>query len=73
MSLVMLPMTPCLLWVANSTTLIYGEQDAVLVDTFLTVEQSNGLADAIVASRKALKAIYISHAHGNHFFAIKVL
>jgi hypothetical protein len=29
-------------WVANSATLIYGEQDAVLVDTFLTVEQSNG-------------------------------
>ena len=34
-----------LLWVANSATLIYGEQDAVLVDTFLTVEQSSGLAD----------------------------
>ena len=26
-----------LLWVANSATLIYGERDAVLVDTFLTV------------------------------------
>jgi hypothetical protein len=38
------------MWVANSSTLIYGEQDAVLVDTFLTVEQCNGLADAIVAS-----------------------
>src|ERR1700726_157511 len=37
-----------LMWVANSATLIYGEQDAVLVDTFLTVEQCNGLADAIV-------------------------
>ncbi|MGC2776446.1 MAG: hypothetical protein WA418_12535, partial [Bradyrhizobium sp.] len=33
-----------LMWVANSSTLIYGERDAVLVDTFLTVEQSNGLA-----------------------------
>src|SRR6202047_4947307 len=51
-----------LLWVANSPTLIYGERDAVLVDTFLTVEQSNGLADAIVASGK-LKAIYVTHAH----------
>src|SRR6202051_4219970 len=62
-----------LMWVANSATLIYGEQDAVLVDTFLTVEQCNGLADAIVASGKTLKAIYITHAHGDHFFGIKVL
>src|SRR4029077_14020471 len=62
-----------LMWVANSATLIYGEQDAVLVDTFLTVEQSNGLADAIVASGKTLKAIYITHAHGDHFVGIKVL
>src|SRR6202165_5484586 len=62
-----------LMWVANSATLIYGEQDAVLVDTFLTVEQCNGLADAIVASGKTLKAIYITHAHGDHFLGIKVL
>src|ERR1700692_4242880 len=61
------------MWVANSATLIYGEQDAVLVDTFLTVEQCNGLADAIVASGKTLKAIYVTHAHGDHFFGIKVL
>jgi glyoxylase-like metal-dependent hydrolase (beta-lactamase superfamily II) len=60
-------------WVANSSTMIYGERDAVLVDTFLTVEQTNGLADAIVASGKKLKAIYITHAHGDHFFGIKVL
>ncbi len=62
-----------LMWVANSSTLIYGERDAVLVDTFLTVDQSKGLADAIVASGKTLKAIYITHAHGDHFFGIRVL
>jgi glyoxylase-like metal-dependent hydrolase (beta-lactamase superfamily II) len=62
-----------LMWVANSATLIYGERDAVLVDTFLTVEQCNGLADAVVASGKALKAIYVTHAHGDHFFGLKIL
>jgi glyoxylase-like metal-dependent hydrolase (beta-lactamase superfamily II) len=62
-----------LMWVANSSTLIYGERDAVLVDTFLTVDQSKGLADAIVASGKTLKAIYVTHAHGDHFFGISVL
>jgi glyoxylase-like metal-dependent hydrolase (beta-lactamase superfamily II) len=60
-------------WVANSSTMIYGERDAVLVDTFLTVEQTHGLADAIVASGKTLKAIYVTHAHGDHFFGIKIL
>jgi glyoxylase-like metal-dependent hydrolase (beta-lactamase superfamily II) len=61
------------MWIANSATLIYGERDAVLVDTFMTVEQCNGLADAIVASEKSLKAIYITHGHPDHFFGLKVL
>src|SRR5258708_6350994 len=62
------PGKEALMWVANSSTLIHGARDAVLVDTFLTVEQCNGLADAVVASGKALKAIYVTHAHGDHFF-----
>jgi glyoxylase-like metal-dependent hydrolase (beta-lactamase superfamily II) len=37
------------------------------------VEQCNRLADAIVESGKTLKAIYITHAHGDHFFGVKVL
>jgi glyoxylase-like metal-dependent hydrolase (beta-lactamase superfamily II) len=60
-----------LMWIANSATLIYGERDAVLVDTFMTVEQCNGLADAIVASGKSLKAIYVTHGHPDHFFGLK--
>jgi hypothetical protein len=35
-------------WVANSVTLIYGKRDAVLVDTFLTIEQSQTLLNWIV-------------------------
>ena len=62
-----------LMWVANSSTLIYGERDAVLVDTFLTVDQTKGLADAIVTSGKTLKAIYLTHAHGDHFFGLRIL
>ena len=27
-------------WVANTTTLVYGEREAVLVDTFLSDEQT---------------------------------
>ncbi len=62
-----------LMWVANSSTLLYGEQDAVLVDTFLTIEQSQILVDRILASGKNLTAIYITHAHGDHFFGLAPL
>jgi hypothetical protein len=40
-----------LAWVTNTVVLIYGERDAVLVDTFLSVEHSKELVD----SRKAAK------------------
>ena len=57
-------------WVANSSTLISGERDAVLVDTFLTTEQSLTLLKWVIASGKNLTAIYITHGHGDHFFGL---
>jgi glyoxylase-like metal-dependent hydrolase (beta-lactamase superfamily II) len=64
------PGKEALMWVANASTLISGERDAVLVDTFLTIEQSQVLVDWIVASGKNLTAIYVTHGHGDHFFGL---
>jgi glyoxylase-like metal-dependent hydrolase (beta-lactamase superfamily II) len=67
------PGNESLMWVANSSTLISGKRDAVLVDTFLTVDQSNALANWVAASGKNLTTIYITHAHGDHSFGLKIL
>jgi glyoxylase-like metal-dependent hydrolase (beta-lactamase superfamily II) len=60
-------------WVANTTTLIYGEREALLVDTFLSDQQTAELADWIAASGRHLSTIYITHGHPDHFFGLKLL
>jgi glyoxylase-like metal-dependent hydrolase (beta-lactamase superfamily II) len=60
-------------WVPNTATLIYGERDAVLVDTFLTIQASKELADWVAASGKNLTTIYVTHAHGDHFFGLDLI
>ncbi len=62
-----------LAWVTNTVTLIYGERDAILVDTFLSGQHSKELLDWVVGSGKNLTTIYVTHAHGDHFFGLKVL
>ena len=64
------PGKEALMWVSNSSTLIYGERDAVLVDTFLTIDQSKALLNWVLASGKRLTAIYLTHGHGDHVFGV---
>jgi len=58
------------LFQAMASTLIYGERDALLVDAFMTVEQSRALADWVASKHKNLTTIYITHGHGDHWFGV---
>ena len=60
-------------WSPISSTLISGERDAVLVDTFITLEQNRALAERVVASGKNLTTIYATHGHGDQFFGVNTI
>jgi glyoxylase-like metal-dependent hydrolase (beta-lactamase superfamily II) len=60
-------------WVANSATLVYGRYDAVLVDTFTSIEQNDELVDWVSSFDRNLTYIYVTHGHGDHFFGTKQL
>ena len=57
-------------WVANSATLIFGDHDAVLADTFLTIEQNERLIEWVKARGRNLTRIYLTHGHGDHIYGI---
>src|SRR5579872_1694069 len=60
-------------WSPISSTLISGEHDAVLVDTAITFDQNEKLADWIAGSGKNLTTIYATHGHGDHFFGVNTI
>src|SRR5580698_10431046 len=56
-----------------TSTLIYGETDAVLVDAMMTVAEAEALADWIALHNRNLETIYITHAHFDHFYGLGIL
>jgi glyoxylase-like metal-dependent hydrolase (beta-lactamase superfamily II) len=56
-----------------TSTLIYGEYDAVLVDAMTTVAEAEALANWIALHNRNLETIYITHAHFDHFYGLSIL
>ena len=56
-----------------TSTLIFGEYDAVLVDAMRTVAEAEALADWIALHNRNLETIYITHAHFDHFYGLGIL
>src|SRR5580704_1369135 len=56
-----------------TSTLIFGEHDAVLVDAMTTVAEAEALADWVALHNRNLETIYITHAHFDHFYGLGIL
>jgi glyoxylase-like metal-dependent hydrolase (beta-lactamase superfamily II) len=56
-----------------ASTLIYGETDAVLTDPGMTSDQARALGDWVAAHNRNLTEIFITHGHGDHWFATQLL
>jgi glyoxylase-like metal-dependent hydrolase (beta-lactamase superfamily II) len=46
---------------------ISGEQDAILIDVQFVLDEARELAERIKESGKQLKAVFITHAHPDHY------
>ena len=56
-----------------ASTLIYGGEDAVLTDPGMTEDQARVLGDWVVAKGRNVTDIFITHGHGDHWFAAGLL
>jgi glyoxylase-like metal-dependent hydrolase (beta-lactamase superfamily II) len=56
-----------------ASTLIYGSRDAVLTDPGMTTDQARVLGDWVAAKGRNLTDIFVTHGHGDHWFAAGLL
>ncbi len=58
------------MWSPMSSTLIAGQRDAILVDTLITLDQVDALAQWVRRSGKRVTAVYVTHGHSDHWIGL---
>jgi glyoxylase-like metal-dependent hydrolase (beta-lactamase superfamily II) len=61
------------MWSPMSSTLIAGDQDAILVDTLVTFGQVDALAEWARGFGKRITGVYITHGHSDHWIGLAQL
>jgi glyoxylase-like metal-dependent hydrolase (beta-lactamase superfamily II) len=56
-----------------TSTIVAGETSAVLIDSQLTLSAAHRLTAQLLESGKELKAVYVTHAHPDHYFGYEVV
>src|SRR5262245_58140949 len=56
-----------------ASTLIYGSEDAVLTDPGFMADRAHVLSDWVAGKDRNLTDIFITHGHGDHWFAAGLL
>ena len=57
-------------WSPMSSTLIAGTEEAILVDTLVTLDQVDALADWVRGFGKRITGVYITHGHSDHWIGL---
>jgi glyoxylase-like metal-dependent hydrolase (beta-lactamase superfamily II) len=58
------------MWSPMSSTLIAGATEAILVDTLVTVDQVDALAEWVRGFGKRITGVYITHGHSDHWIGL---
>lgn len=59
--------------IAVNSTLIYGDKDAILIDTQFRLSDAHRLVAMILESKKNLTTVYVTHPHPDHYFGLVVI
>ena len=57
-------------WAPMSSTLIAGEDEAILVDALMTNDQADSLAKWAKGFEKRITGVYITHGHSDHWLGL---